>query len=144
MITVKLKKIDGSEVSLENIDPNALIANSLRARCAGPELDVHPSLQRLIFGGAELTDGRTLTSYRVGNDSVVHLVVRQQPVHPPPPAAGPQPAAGGTAYAPGYAPVAATGGGEWAVADMLPLARACPTSQALPLLYNSHIAWPHT
>ncbi|KAJ7625020.1 hypothetical protein DFH06DRAFT_745886 [Mycena polygramma] len=56
------------EVGFDTVD-------DLRLRVQDNE-DVPPDQQRLIFGGEELVDGRTLSSYGIEHDSLVYFVLR--------------------------------------------------------------------
>mmetsp|Transcript_2731 Transcript_2731/g.3883 ORF Transcript_2731/g.3883 Transcript_2731/m.3883 type:complete len:273 (+) Transcript_2731:170-988(+) len=68
-----VKTLTGKTVSIE-VEENESIED-VKAKIAEKE-GIPPEQQRLIFGGQQLQDAKTLGDYDVGDDSTLHLVLR--------------------------------------------------------------------
>jgi len=68
-----VKTLTGKTVSVE-VEPGESI-ESVKAKISEKE-GVPPEQQRLIFGGQQLADGKTIDDYDIGDDSTLHLVLR--------------------------------------------------------------------
>jgi len=70
---LQVKTLAGKTISVE-VEPTESI-ESVKQKIADQE-GVEESTQRLIFGGKQLENGKTLQDYDVGEDATVHLVLR--------------------------------------------------------------------
>jgi large subunit ribosomal protein L40e len=68
-----VKTLTGKTITLE-VEPTDLIED-IRMKLQD-KVDVFVQKQRLIFGGKQLEDGRTLRDYDVQKESTLHLVLR--------------------------------------------------------------------
>lgn len=70
---LQVKTLSGKTLTIE-VEPTESI-ESIKQKIADQE-GVEESTQRLIFGGKQLENGKTLQDYDVGEDATVHLVLR--------------------------------------------------------------------
>jgi len=68
-----VKTLTGKTVSIEVEAGEAI--EDVKARIAEKE-GIPPEQQRLIFGGQQLQDGKTIDDYDLGDDATLHLVLR--------------------------------------------------------------------
>ncbi len=68
-----VKTLTGKTVSIEVEEGESI--EDVKAKIAEKE-GIPPEQQRLIFGGQQLQDAKTLQDYDVGDDSTLHLVLR--------------------------------------------------------------------
>jgi ubiquitin len=68
-----VKTLTGKTVSIEVEEGESI--EDVKAKIAEKE-GIPPEQQRLIFGGQQLQDSKTLDDYNVGDDATLHLVLR--------------------------------------------------------------------
>lgn len=68
-----VKTLTGKTISIEVEEGESI--EEVKAKIAEKE-GIPPEQQRLIFGGQQLQDAKTLDDYDVGDDSTLHLVLR--------------------------------------------------------------------
>jgi len=68
-----VKTLTGKTVSIDVEEGESI--EEVKAKIAEKE-GIPPEQQRLIFGGQQLQDAKTLDDYDVGDDATLHLVLR--------------------------------------------------------------------
>ena len=70
---ILIKTLAGKTIALDVEDNDTI--DSIKKQIADKE-GIPIDQQRIVYNGKQLEDGNTVSSYNIGNDSVLHLVLR--------------------------------------------------------------------
>ncbi len=68
-----VRALNGKTITLD-VEPSSTV-EEVKTAIENKE-GIPPRVQRLVFGGKEMTDGRTMSDYNVTKEATIHLVMR--------------------------------------------------------------------
>jgi len=74
-MTIFIKTLDGRSMTFE-VKPTETVDNLKKS--VEERQNIAPDMQRLLFGGKQLEDGKTLQDYNIGPDATGHLTFRMR------------------------------------------------------------------